>query len=206
MNNNLSKKEMEAFKYIRDAVIHGQKTPSLRDLTKLLNYSSPRSAMLITEKLTERGIIRRKDDGDWQILRDPNADLANAQTVKVPLVGSVACGTPILAEENIEAYIPVSTRLAKPGNKYYILRAQGDSMNKKGIDDGDFILVRSQQTADEGDLVVALINDSATVKELHATDNAIVLKPHSTNKDHQPIILHEDFTIQGVVQSVIKLS
>lgn len=204
MNNKLSKKEIEAFRLIRNAVMHEQKSLSLRKIAELLGYRSPRSATVITKKLMEEGFIKRKADGNWQILKDFNHELSIAQTVRVPLVGCVACGTPILAEENIEAYIPVSIKIAKPGGKYYILKASGDSMNQKGIDDGDLVLVKSQQTADTGDLVVALIDDSATVKEFNKTDNAIILKPYSDNKKHQPIILHHDFMIQGVVQSVIK--
>lgn len=205
MNNQLSKKEIDALRIIRNAVVHGQKSPSLRDLAELLGYSSPRSTSLITEKLSDLGYIKRGDNGGWQILKDFRHNKSSAQTIAVPLVGNVACGTPILAEENIESYISVSTRIAKPGHKYYFLRAQGDSMNKKNIDDGDLILVRSQQVADNGDLVVALIDDSATVKEFNITSSSVILRACSTNNKHQPIILHDDFAVQGVVESIIKL-
>lgn len=77
----------------------------------------------------------------------------------------MACGSPIFAEENIEAKIPVSIHFAKPPHKYFFLRAKGDSMNKRNIDDGDLILVREQHTANDKDIVVALIDDEATIKE-----------------------------------------
>lgn len=203
MDNELSKREIETLRYIRNAVMHGQKTPSLRKLAKLLGYSSPRSATIITQKLASLGFIRRNNIGNWQILKDLKQNLSRARTVDVPLVGRVACGAPIFAEENIEAYIPVSIKLAKPGSKYYLLRAQGDSMNAKGISSGDLVLVKQQQTAEDGDSVVALINDEATIKEFHMEKDVIVLKPRSTNKEHQPIILDKEFIIQGKVVAAI---
>jgi repressor LexA len=84
-----------------------------------------------------------------------------------------------------------------------MLKAKGDSMNKKGINPGDLILVRQQHTAKNGDLVVALINDEATVKEYRILDEAIALVPRSTNPKHKPIVLQDDFMIQGVVQKVL---
>jgi repressor LexA len=116
----------------------------------------------------------------------------------------VACGVPILAEENIDAMIPVSVKLAKPPHKYFFLRAKGDSMNEVGINDGDMVLVKQQITANNGDIVVALIDDEATVKEFHRQGNTIILKPRSKNKKkHQPIILTRDFQVQGLVVSTI---
>lgn len=124
-------------------------------------------------------------------------------TVDVPLVGMVSCGTPLLAEENIEARIPVSTKLAKPPYKYFLLRASGDSMDEAGINNGDLVLVRQQMIAGNGDDVVALIDDEATIKELQISNKAIILKPRSTNKEHQSITLTKDFKIQGVVVTTI---
>jgi repressor LexA len=109
----------------------------------------------------------------------------------------------MLAEENIEAWIPVSVNLARPGGKYYLLRAHGDSMDKAGIRDGDLLLVRQQPQADNGNKIVALINDEATVKEFHREKNVVVLKPRSKNRRHKPIVLTEDFLIQGVVVSTL---
>ena len=126
-------------------------------------------------------------------------------TVDIPLIGSVSCGLPILAEEHIEASIPISTDLVKKGSNYFLLKASGDSMNKKGISDGDLLLIKQQQAASHGDLVLALLDDEATVKEFLKNADTIILKPHSTNPKHQPIIMMDDFKIQGVVEKVIKL-
>jgi len=121
----------------------------------------------------------------------------------VPLVGTISCGIPVLAEENVEAIIPVSIKLARPPEKYFLLRAKGDSMNQAGINDGELLLIRHQTTARNGDIVAALIDGEATVKEFHAAGEIVVLKPHSKNKKHQPIVLTKDFQIQGVVVTAI---
>ena len=127
----------------------------------------------------------------------------NERTIGVPVVGSAACGTPILAEENIENMISVSTRVAKPPFRYFFLRAKGDSMNLAGIDDGALVLVRQQNTASDRDIVVALIDDEATIKEYNVSGSAVVLKPLSTNREHSPIVMSRNFIIQGVVITTI---
>ncbi|MEE9349620.1 MAG: transcriptional repressor LexA [Flavobacteriaceae bacterium] len=131
--------------------------------------------------------------------------LKNIETVLIPLVGMASCGLPIFAEENIEAQVPISIKLIKKGHRYFLLRAKGDSMNNSGINDGDLVLIRQQNQAINGDRVVALINDEATIKEYHHTGELVVLKPKSNNKKYQPIILTDDFRIQGVVESVISV-
>jgi repressor LexA len=168
-----------------------------------LGYKSPRSASLIINDLIEKGFLKKRSDGAMQFINDLEPDFSHARTVKVPLVGRVACGLPILAEENIDGMIPVSVNLARPGSKYFLLRALGDSMDKAGINDGDLVLVRQQPVAEDGDIVVALIDDEATVKELRRTKDALILKPKSANKIHQPIILTDNFQIQGLVVATI---
>ena len=123
--------------------------------------------------------------------------------VKIPLIGTVSCRSPILAEENIEAFVSVSTSLAKIDAKYFLLHASGDSMNLAGINDGDLALVRQQPAVENGYKVVALIDDQATIKEFYKTSEAVILKPKSSNPNHQPIILTENFQIQGVVITTI---
>jgi len=179
--------------------MHRGKIPSIRELMTSLGYRSPRSAAVIYENLIKKGVFRRKKNGNLQLVNGIADDSVRAQTVDVPLVGSISCGVPVLAEENVEAMIPVSTKLAKPSYKYFLLRAKGDSMDQKSINDGDLLLIRQQTTAENGDIVVALIDDEAMVKEFHANGETVVLKPHSSNKKHQPIVLTKDFQVQGVV-------
>ncbi|MDD5032158.1 MAG: transcriptional repressor LexA [Patescibacteria group bacterium] len=196
-------KEIEAIRHIRNWLIHKARTPSVRELMGALDYKSPRSAQDILEQLRKKGIIKKLKLGNYQLGAGPNFGSMHAQTVNVPLVGTVACGLPITAEENIEGFIPVSVSLAKPGSRYYLLHADGDSMNGAGINDGDIVLVRQQQVAEPGDKVVALIDNEATIKKYYPAKEAIVLKPQSTNKEHKPIILTDDFQIQGVVVATV---
>ncbi len=201
---SLNKKQADAARHIRNWLIHKGRTPSVRELMRFLGYKSPRSAALIIEELIQKGILRKRPNGDLQLIKDLNTNLVHARTVNVPLVGTVACGMPILAHENIEGFIPVSVSLARPGFKYFLLRAKGDSMDKAGINDGDLVLVRQQPIAENGELVVALIDDEATIKEFHRGKDAIILIPRSTNREHKPIILTENFQVQGVVVKTIK--
>ena len=201
--NKFTPKQLEAIRYIRNELTHQGRTPSIRKLMAALGYKSPKSAQDILEQLQEKGVVKKMQSGSYQLLGDPKLGTAHAQTVNVPLVGSAACGSPILAEENIEGFIPVSTAIAKPGSKHYLLRARGDSMNKVGIKDGDMILVRQRSTAEDGDKVVALIDNEATIKEYRRSNGMVVLMPRSTNQKHKPIILTHDFQVQGTVVAVV---
>lgn len=203
MKTSLNQKEVEAIRHIRNWTMHKGKTPSVRELMSALGYKSPHSVTLLIRSLLEKGVLRKRPNGDLQLFKDLQESSVHARTVDVPLVGTVACGSPILAQENIEAMIPVSVNLARLGNKYFLLRAEGDSMDKAGIDDGDLVLVRRQQTAVNGDKVVALIDDEATVKEFQRGRDVVMLVPKSKNKLHRPIILTENFQVQGIVVATI---
>jgi repressor LexA len=199
----LSQKEREAVRYIQGAFARQGRAPSVRELQQALGYRSPRSASDVLERLTERGIVERRADGRLRLLQAPEGDQSHARTVDVPLVGTAPCGQPLLAEENVETLIPVSTSLARPPHRYFLLRARGDSMTEAGIGDGDLVLVRQQPTAANGEVVVALIDDEATIKEFHRSPAVIVLKPRSCNGAHRPVVLTKDFQVQGVVVSTI---
>ena len=140
-----SDKETHALREIRNSIINFGRCPSLRDLMSTLGYRSPRSASLLVNKLISKGILRRNASGSLQIVRDFE-DKSNMQTIDVPLLGTVPCGTPILAEENVQAIFPVSSKLARPPHKYFLLRAKGDSMNKKvSLMAISFLLSNNQQ-------------------------------------------------------------
>lgn len=204
---DLSDKELEALKIIRNSLVHQGKIPSVRELMNGLGYKSPRSSAVLLKGLEEKEILRKKMDGSYQIVDfEISEDYGSrAQTVKIPLLGSVACGIPIFADENIEAEVSISVEILKRGYKYFLLRAEGDSMNEASINDGDLLLIRQQQDANNGDKVLALIDDEATVKEFNRSGGMVILKPKSTNKIHQPIILTNNFRIQGIVEEVISL-
>lgn len=201
----LNNKETALLEALRSHLLRYGKMPSTRVLMRDLNYKSPRSITVLLQALTDKEVVSKKADGSL-ILHDFELEVHDerALTTKIPLLGSVACGLPMLAEENIEAEISVSNEIIHSDSRYFFLRASGDSMNKQGIDDGDLVLIKQQNTASNGDIVVALIDDNATIKKLIFNDDHIVLKPCSSNAQHQPIILTRNFRVQGVVVSVIK--
>lgn len=207
MFSNLSDKEVEAVKLIRNFILHQGRTPSVRELMKGLNYKSPRSASVLFNILEEKDVLKKKSDGSYQIVDFEILEEfgTRAQTVKIPLLGNVACGIPIFADENIEAEVSISIEMIKKGYKYFLLRAEGDSMDNAGINNGDLLLIRQQQDAENGDRILALIDDEATVKEYNKSNGMVILKPKSNNQIHQPIILTDNFRIQGVIENVIKI-
>jgi repressor LexA len=200
----LTQKEIRALRIIRNAIIHRGSAPSVRGLMEELGYRSPRSASIIIESLSKKGYLTKRKDGTIKLTNDYGS-CDRAATVNIPLIGEVACGYPILADENIEAYMSVSIKLAKPPHNYFLLRTAGDSMNARGINDGDLVLIRQQCTASNGELILALIDEEATIKEFHRAGDTVILMPKSNNPIHKPILLSEDFRIQGIVKAVISI-
>ncbi len=201
MTNNLSSKDRKAYAFIKKQIISYGKAPTLREINKITGGKSPRSASLIIDRLIKAKLLIKK--GREIKLAETHRSIISEQTINVPLLGLVPCGSPLFAEENIDAYIPVSTRIARPQNEYFFLRAEGDSMNKSGINSGDLLLIKKQNFAENSQRVVALINHEATVKIFEKKGDMVILKPDSTNKNHKPIILTENLIIQGVVQEVL---
>lgn len=199
---SLSQKAKEALRHIRNWIMKYGRMPSVRELMVEMEYKSSRSALLLMDELSAEGFLEKKHDGGWILIKDLDGE-SEERTVSIPLVGMVACGAPLLAEENVEAMISVSISLVKPGEKYFFLKAKGDSMDNAGINDGDLILVKQQPIAENGQTVVALIDDEATVKVLHKTGAFITLMPKSSNSKHQPVIVTTGMRIQGVVESII---
>lgn len=200
MIQHLNDKDKRAFGLIRNKIAHFGESPTLREINEVTGGKSPRSASLVIDRLIKAGLIRKI--GRQLILIGVPSN-ASVSTVEVPLVGAVTCGTPMLAEENVQTRIPVSTAFAKKGSPHFLLRAIGDSMNQAGIKSGDLLLVRQQAVAEDGDRVVALINDEATVKIFEQADGAVILRPKSSNKKHRPIVLTDNCVIQGVVVAVL---
>ena len=172
-----------------NSYVKNRRQPSIDDLYRIAEILSVDATDLLTSKSRE----------DFDTSTESN------DTVKIPLLGEVACGIPILAVENVRAEIPVSKKILKPNSQYFLLRASGDSMDLAGINDGDLVLLKQQQTARNGDLVLALIDDEATLKEFNHNGNMVVLKPKSKNPKHQPIILTSDFKVQGIVEQIIPI-
>lgn len=201
MSSILTSMQKKVLSTITDLTHKKGTPPSMEELRVTLGLSSISSVQRHTDALKEKGYLE-----NTRGLSFPES----TEKVRIPLVGNVACGLPLLATENIEAYISYdASQIRGTSDNYFFLRAVGDSMNNayisgKSIDDGDFVLIRKQQTADPGARVVALIGDEATIKKFVPEDGHVRLQPESTNPRNKPIILFEDFSIQGVVENVIK--
>lgn len=198
----LTDRELQVMKILRTWLMNRGTMPSIRELMTELDYKSPRSVAELIDSLVKKKFLKKKDDGSLILIKDIQ-ERDRAFTVEVPILGSVACGLPLFSEQNIEGYIPVTAEIIKRPHKYFILKAKGDSMDLSGINDGDFVLIKQQQAANDGDIVVALIDDEATIKKFQRSPSIVVLKPCSTNPSHSPIILSYNFLIQGVVVLVI---
>jgi repressor LexA len=180
--------------------------PTVREMQELGGFRSPRSVTQFLDALERAGYIQRTSGArNVRVVRRPSMSPVpdRVDTVRVPLVGRVAAGRPILAAHNVETYISVSTRLARGHWRYFLLRVHGDSMDRAGIRDGDLALVRQQPSAQPGEHVVALIDDEATIKRLRVARDAIILEPVSSNPANKPIVVDRDFLIQGVVVAAI---
>jgi repressor LexA len=184
----LTSKEQIVLQKIREYLARDDKI-TVRAIQEDLGYASPRSISVLFASLIDKGWIYR--DSRDQIVLSPDFRTESYDVRMIPLVGTIACGMPIFAEENIETEIPISTKIATGSEKYFFLRAQGDSMNQKGIQDGDLVLVRQTTYPENGKIVAALINDEATLKEFRMDGQNIYLIPHSDNPRHKPIILDE---------------
>lgn len=208
MDSNLTSNQKQVLQYIRDFRRKNGMSPKLREIQEgLKKFPSLNSIAFLLEGLEAKGYIKRIRGAERGIVL---VESINDNIVNIPLVGSVACGVPLLAEQNVEGYVPVETRLLYGSSKsYFFLRAIGDSMNKadiggNNIEEGDYVLIKQQSDAMSGDKVVALIDDEATIKVLKKGKDFVALIPQSSNVANKPIILHSDFTIQGVVKAVYK--
>ena len=210
MKKPLTDKQKIVFSIIKDFITKNGRAPTLKEIlagTKgLLKLKS------ISSVQRHYNALKKKDYLTSKRYQARSLRIKSLKTgmVNIPLVGAVAAGQPILAQENIEAYIAYSaSKLSGDPKKYFFLRAVGDSMNTadingKSIDSGDFVLIKSQSTAEPGQRIVALIGDEATIKKYRPQKNMVVLAPESSNKANKEIYVFDDFLIQGVIKDVIK--
>lgn len=201
MDAELTPKQKLLLNIIKDYRRKHGSSPTLNTLKDMLGVRFINSVAHLLDKLEEKGYIQRTKNiqGGFVPIGEDN------KIVNIPMVGAVACGMPLLAQENIEGYIATDKKfITDEPKKYFYLHAIGDSMDLAGIQDGDMVLVHSQQTASPEDRAVALIDDEATIKFVRKGKDYIALVPKSSNPANKPIILHNDFSIQGVVKAVFK--
>lgn len=189
------KKVYEVLDYIKRFQKQEGRSPSFREIAKAVSFPSLATAQRYVKILKDRNLIEQNNRG--QIIVPTNLSLG--KTIVAPLVGSVACGTPILAEENIEETFQLPTSIFG-SEQTMLLNACGDSMIGVGINNGDLLVVRVCNNAKDGDIVVALLNDSATVKTFRKETDRIILHPENPK---YPDIITKEVKIQGVVKHVI---
>ena len=199
MSNPRGESQEKIFAYIKKVVKAKGYPPSVREICEATGLRSTSTVHAHLKRLEKRGLIMR-DSMKPRAISLPS-DLQQTDTMTVPVVGRVTAGTPILASENIEEYISIPNVLLGDG-EHYILGVRGDSMVEAGINDGDYVVVRRQQDANNGDIVVAMIDDEATVKRFYRESNHIRLQPE--NSAMSPI-LTKHVTILGKVVSLYRL-
>ena len=197
----ISPKQKEILEYIKDQIIQRGFPPAVRDICEAVHLKSTSSVHSHLETLEKNGYIRRDPTKPRAIeILDDTFNLTRRELTNVPLIGRVAAGEPLLAQENIENYFPIPVELL-PNNTTFLLTVKGESMINAGILDGDMILVEEKHTASNGEMVVALIEDSATVKTFYKEEGIIRLQPE--NDEMEPIMVR-DVMILGKVIGVIR--
>ena len=198
----ISDKQREILDYIKTEILNKGYPPTVRDICEAVKLKSTSSVHSHLETLEKNGYIRRDPTKPRAIeIVDDNFNLTRREVVNVPMIGRVAAGQPILAVENIESYFPIPAEFM-PNAESFMLRVQGESLINAGIFDGDNILVEKCVTAHNGEIVVALVDDSATVKTFYKEEDHIRLQPENDFMD--PIIV-PDCKILGKVFGVFRL-
>lgn len=200
MRQELTEREREIYEFILTTIRNEGYAPSVRDICNALNMKSTSTVHTYLARLEQKGVIQ-KDAGKSRTLRVDNGASQSGSTVKIPILGKVAAGMPILAVENYEGYIDFpkpSSRLTS--NDLFALKVQGESMIEVGIMDGDLIVVEKRNTAEDGDIIVALVEDDATVKTFYRDGNRFRLQPE--NSSMKPIYTDELIVLGKVVASM----
>ena len=197
----ITDKQREILEYIKKEILNRGYPPTVRDICEAVNLKSTSSVHSHLETLEKNGYIRRDPTKPRAIeIVDDNFNLTRREFANVPLIGQVAAGQPLLAVENIESYFPIPTEFM-PNAESFMLKVKEESMINAGIFDGDNILVEKCDNVHNGDIVVALIDDSATVKTFYKEDGHIRLQPENDTMD--PIIV-PDCKIVGKVFGVFR--
>ena len=202
LTDQLTDRQARILEYIRYQNKVRNYPPSVREIGEAVGLSSSSTVHNHLNQLERRGLIRRDPSKSRtvQLVQDESVDKQRRNAVAVPIVGHVAAGAPILAEQNIEDHVLLSSELAQDG--FFLLRVRGDSMINAGILDGDLVLVRPQQEAPNGAIVVALVDNDATVKRIERGNGHVKLI--AENPAYEPIVT-SNVSLVGVVRGVIRL-
>ena len=176
----ITAKQLEILNYIKDEILRRGYPPAVREICEAVHLKSTSSVHSHLETLEKNGYIRRDPTKPRAIeICDDSFQAVRTEIASLPVIGNVAAGQPIFAEENVESYFPVPAELIPNGEPSFILKVRGESMINAGIHDGDQIFVQSCREARNGQMVVALIDDSATVKTFYKENGHIRLQPEN---------------------------
>ncbi len=201
-SGKITKKQEEILNYMKETILKKGYPPTVRDICEAVNLRSTSSVHSHLETLESNGYIRRDPTKPRAIeIIDDSFQMIRQEMTSIPIVGSVAAGQPILAQQNIDGFFPLPVEYV-PNKETFVLKVKGDSMINAGIFSGDSIFVECCNTASNGDIVVALIDDSATVKTFYKENGHIRLQPE--NDSMEPIIV-ENCQILGKVFGVFRL-
>lgn len=198
----ISAKQQQILEFIKEEILKKGYPPAVREICEAVHLKSTSSVHSHLETLEKNGYIRRDPTKPRAIeIVDDSFQMVRREMASIPIIGTVAAGQPIFAQQNIEGYFPVPADIV-PAGETFVLRVKGDSMINVGIFDGDQIFVQQCNTARDGDIVVALVEDSATVKTFYKENGYIRLQPE--NDTMEPIIV-QDCAILGKVFGVFRL-
>ncbi len=198
----ISAKQQQILEFIKEEILKKGYPPAVREICEAVHLKSTSSVHSHLETLEKNGYIRRDPTKPRAIeIVDDSFQMVRREMTSIPIIGTVAAGQPIFAQQNIEGYFPVPVDIV-PAGETFILRVKGDSMINAGIFDGDQIFVQQCNTARNGDMVVALVEDSATVKTFYKENGHIRLQPE--NDTMEPIIV-QDCAILGKVFGVMRI-
>jgi repressor LexA len=197
----LTTRQKRIYDFITGAIRDNGYAPSIPEIGKRFKITSTRGVFDHLQALEKKGYIRRVGKRAIEIVSQSGRS-ALPEAKEIPIIGRVRAGAPILAEENIDGFLPVASELAR-GEETFALKVQGDSMVEDGILDGDLVIIRRQDSANNGDIVCALIANEATLKRFHQKGNEITLKP--ANKNYDPIVVSKgEFRVLGKATGVIR--
>ncbi len=203
---DLTSKQKQVLEFIIKMKSKMGSSPTVREIRDHFGFKAVGTVQDHLAILQRKGYIRRSEKArDVQVLDNAGIEVGTKDTVRLPVVGQVAAGTPILAQENLEGYLHVDRSLARAKDAF-LLRVQGRSMIKVGIMDGDWVIVSPQKNCENGEIAVCLLEDDATIKRFYRKQDHIVLK--AENDSFKPIVvkLKEKFSVLGKVTGVIRRS
>ena len=206
----LTQKQSDVLKCIYEFISDNSYPPSVRNIAKILGFSSPKGISDHLVILEKKGYIQKSSSARsiklterslWYLgIQNPSFE---KNVAYLPLLGNIAAGKPIFAEENIQDYVPVSNQIMGKTKGQFLLKVKGDSMSGDYIIDGDTIIVRMQDAAENGDIVVALAGSEAVVKRFYRRDDGVI-ELRSSNPLYEPIIAENNLVIQGKVIAIYR--